>query len=68
MNRQARRKLLSVMQASQHYIENEQDAFGRQVAMYGGVPILVIDDAILPTDGTAKQLTYTLLSLGHILM
>lgn len=54
MNRQARRKLLSVMQASQHYIENEQDAFGRQVAMYGGVPILVIDDAILPTDGTAK--------------
>ncbi|HDR8302783.1 TPA: phage major capsid protein [Bacillus cereus] len=54
MNRQSRRKLLSVMQASQHYIENGQDAFGRQVSMYGGVPIMVIDDLILPTDGTAK--------------
>lgn len=53
MNRQSRRKLLSVMQASQHYIENGQDAFGRQVSMYGGVPIMVIDDLILPTDGTA---------------
>ncbi|MFA2595274.1 MULTISPECIES: major capsid protein [Bacillus cereus group] len=54
MNRQARRKLLSIMQKSNHYIEVGQDAFGRQVSMYGGVPIMVVDDMILTTDGTAK--------------
>jgi hypothetical protein len=49
MNKRTRRKLLSVLQQSNHYIEQGQDAFGRPVAAYGGVPILTLEEGVLPT-------------------
>jgi hypothetical protein len=49
MNKRTRRKLLSVLQQSNHYIEQGQDAFGRNVAAYGGVPILTLEEGVLPT-------------------
>lgn len=52
MTKRTRRKLLAIMQASQHYIENGADAFGRPVSMYGGVPILTVEEDVLPTDVT----------------
>lgn len=47
MSKATRRKVMAVLQASNHYIENGSDAFGRPVAMYGGVPIRVVEDTIL---------------------
>lgn len=49
MNKRTRRRLLAIMQNSNHYIENGSDAFGRPVAIYGGVPILTVEDEVLPT-------------------
>lgn len=48
MSKATRRKVMAILQASNHYIENGSDAFGRPVAMYGGVPIRVVEDTILP--------------------
>lgn len=48
MTKKTRRKLLSVMQKSQHYIEQGADAFGRPVSVYGGVPILTVEEDVLP--------------------
>lgn len=48
MSKATRREVMKVLQASNHYIENGSDAFGRPVAMYGGVPIRVVEDTILP--------------------
>lgn len=50
MTKKTRRKLLSVMQKSQHYIEQGADAFGRPVSVYGGVPILTVEEDVLPAD------------------
>lgn len=47
MSKATRREVMKVLQASNHYIENGSDAFGRPVAMYGGVPIRVVEDSIL---------------------
>jgi HK97 family phage major capsid protein len=49
MNKRTRRKLLSILQQSNHYIEQGQDAFGRPVSAYGGVPILTLEEGVLPT-------------------
>lgn len=50
MTKKTRRKLLSVMQKSQHYIEQGADAFGRPVSIYGGVPIMTVEEDVLPAD------------------
>lgn len=52
MTKRTRRKMLAIMQKSQHYIENGADAFGRPVSMYGGVPIMTVEEDVLPTDAT----------------
>lgn len=52
MTKRTRRKLLAIMQASQHYIEQGADAFGQPVSKYGGVPILTVEEDVLPTDVT----------------
>ena len=46
MSKATRREVMKVLQESNHYIENGSDAFGRPVAMYGGVPIRVVEDSI----------------------
>ncbi len=48
MSKKMRRELLSLLQASNHYIENGSDAFGRPVSMYGGVEIRPVDDSLIP--------------------
>lgn len=50
MSKKMRRELMKVLQASNHYIENGTDAFGRPVALYGGVEIRPIDDSLIPAD------------------
>lgn len=47
MNKRTKRKILAVLQASDHYVENGQDAFGRPVEKYGGVPLYVVENDIL---------------------
>lgn len=47
MNKKDRRQVLALLQASDHYIEQGQDAFGRPVSMYGGVPILPVENEIV---------------------
>lgn len=48
MSKTERRKLLSLLQASNHYIESGTDAFGRPVTMYGGIEIVAVDDSLIP--------------------
>lgn len=52
MTKRTRRKMLAIMQGSQHYIEQGSDAFGKPVSMYGGVPIMTVEEDVLPTDVT----------------
>lgn len=47
MNKRVRRRILAVLQNSNHYIESGSDAFGRPVSMYAGVPFLVVENDIL---------------------
>lgn len=47
MNKRVKRKILAVLQASDHYVEQGQDAFGRPVEMYGGVPLHTVENEIL---------------------
>lgn len=47
LNKRVRRRILAVLQNSNHYIEQGSDAFGRPVSMYGGVPLLVVENEIL---------------------
>lgn len=47
MNKSTRREVMKILQESNHYIENGADQFGRPVAMYGGVPIRVVEDTVL---------------------
>ena len=48
MSKKARRKMLSIMQKSNHYLEQGADAFGRPVTIYAGVPIMAVEEEILP--------------------
>lgn len=50
MSKKMRREIMKVLQASNHYIENGTDAFGRPVALYGGVEIRPVDDSLIPAD------------------
>lgn len=50
MSKRSRRKLKSLLQASNHYIERGESSFGRQVMLYDGVPVEVSD--WVPTDET----------------
>jgi hypothetical protein len=50
MNKTTKRALLTILQASQHYIEVGQDTFGRPVQMYSGIPIRTVEDTILPAN------------------
>lgn len=43
MSKAMRREVKKLLQASQHYVENGTDAFGRPVVMYGGIEIRTID-------------------------
>lgn len=47
MSKATRREVMKILQTSNHYIEQGADAFGRPVAMYGGVPIRVVEDTVL---------------------
>jgi len=49
MSKRSRRKLKSLLQASEHYVERGESSFGRQVMMYDGVPVEV-SDYILDTE------------------
>lgn len=53
VSRSARRIIMNLLQANQHYIEVGTDAFGKPVVSYAGVPIRVCEDAVLPAQGTA---------------
>lgn len=48
MSKKMRREVMKLLQTSNHYIENGTDAFGRPVALYGGVEIRPIDDSLIP--------------------
>ena len=43
MSKRSRRKLKALLTASAHYVESGESAFGRQVMMYDGIPVLVSD-------------------------
>jgi len=43
MSKAMRREIKKVLQASQHYVENGSDAFGRPVSTYAGIPIRIIE-------------------------
>jgi hypothetical protein len=47
LNKRSRRRVLAILQNSNHYVENGVDAFGRPVSMYAGVPLLVVENEIL---------------------
>lgn len=47
-NKTARRIILQLLQNSQHYIEYGQDAFGRPVLHFAGVPIRILNNEIIP--------------------
>jgi len=51
VSRSARRIILNLLQASQHYLEIGQDIFGKPVSLYAGIPLLVVEDDILPAQG-----------------
>lgn len=53
VSRTVRRIILDLLQNNQHYIEVGQDLFGNPVTMYAGIPLLVVEDDILPAQGTA---------------
>ena len=43
MSKRSRRKLKSLLQASAHYVERGETAFGRMVLMYDGIPVEISD-------------------------
>lgn len=50
MSKTMRRKVMNLLQANNHYIENGTDAFGRVVARYGDVEIVPVEDSLIPAD------------------
>jgi hypothetical protein len=61
MNKRVKRKILAVLQASDHYVESGSDSFGRPIQMYAGIPLLTVENDILDdTDIYAVKFgTYT---------
>ncbi|MDA2738383.1 phage major capsid protein [Bacillus cereus group sp. Bc015] len=61
LNKRSRRRVLAILQNSNHYVEQGTDAFGKPVSMYGGVPLLTVENEILAdTDLYAVKFgTYT---------
>ena len=47
MSKKTRREVMALLQASNHYIENATDAFGRMVTMYGGKEIRPCEDGLV---------------------
>ena len=47
MSKKTRREVMALLQASNHYIENGTDAFGRMVNMYGGIEIRAVEDGLV---------------------
>jgi len=47
LNKRSKRKLLALLQKSDHYIESGSDQFGRPVTSYAGVPLLTVENEIL---------------------
>lgn len=47
MSKKTRREVMALLQASNHYIENGTDAFGRMVTMYGGIEIRPVEDGLV---------------------
>lgn len=47
LNKRSRRRILAILQNSNHYIEQGSDAFGNPISMYAGVPFLVVENDIL---------------------
>ena len=47
MSKKTRREVMALLQASNHYIENGTDAFGRMVNMYGGIEIRPVEDGLV---------------------
>lgn len=47
MNRSTRRIVMDILQGSQHYIEVGEDAFGKPVTMYAGIPVRIVEDSVL---------------------
>ncbi len=60
MSRRTRRKLKSLLQASNHYVERGESAFGRIVMAYDGIPVessdWVPDDETLGTGSSLSSL------------
>lgn len=50
MSKKMRREVMRLLQESNHYIENGTDAFGKPVAMYGGVSIIPVEDSLIPAN------------------
>lgn len=47
MSRTVKRHVMDLLQASNHYIEMGQDAFGRPVTHYAGIPIRFVEDDVI---------------------
>lgn len=56
MNRATRRIVMNLLQTSNHYVEVSQDAFGRPVTHYAGIPIRIVEDAVLPAVNDANEI------------
>lgn len=50
MSKTMRRKVMNLLQGSNHYIENGTDAFGRAVVKYGDVEIVPVEDSLIPAN------------------
>lgn len=48
MSKKMRRDVLNLLQASNHYIENGTDDFGRMVTKYNGIEIVAVEDSLIP--------------------
>ncbi|MDQ0976625.1 hypothetical protein QFZ31_006677 [Neobacillus niacini] len=48
LNKRSRRRILAILQNSNHYVEQGKDAFGNPIQMYAGVPLLAVENEILP--------------------
>ena len=63
MSKRTRRKLKGLLSANTHYIERGENAFGRQVMLYDGIPVEVSDwvpDTETLGTGTALSSIYAL--------
>lgn len=47
LNKRSRRRILAILQNSNHYVESGKDAFGNPISLYAGVPLLAVENEIL---------------------